>query len=95
MSHVIDILEALARDPRPLDAHAHAGALATLDAPARDALLARDPAAILAALGLPPALACIVVAPEQDEPAPDESPADGEEETDPPATPDSSDERTA
>jgi hypothetical protein len=93
LSHVIEFLEALARDPRLLAADAYAAAVAAVDTPAREALLARDPAAILVALGLPPVFACIVATPEQDEPSPDDRPADGEEEeADVPASPD---ERTA
>ena len=92
MSHVIEFLEAIARDPRLLAADAYAAAVAKVDGPARDALLARDPAAVVAALGLPRVFACVIATPEQDEPAPDDRPADGEEETDAPNPPD---ERTA
>jgi hypothetical protein len=85
MSHVIQFLEALARDTRPLGATGYSEAVAAFDGPARDALLARDPAAIATALGLPSTYACAIATPDHDEPARDDQPADGEEET--PASP--------
>lgn len=90
MSNVIDFLDALARDPRRADPEAYAAAVATLDPAARDALLARDPAAVARVLGAQPVIACLVATPERDEPAPDESPADDDQDT-----PDSPDARVA
>lgn len=78
MNDVIQFLEALACDPHRLDGSDWDAAVAAVDGPARGALLARDPAAIAAALGLAPTLACMIVAPEQDEPAQDDHPADGD-----------------
>lgn len=94
MNPVIQLLEALARDARPLDADGYAAAVDAVDGPARAALLARDPAAIAAALGLPPTLACVIATPdpgepvEDDEPAEDGEPADGDDGSQIPTSPD-------
>ena len=76
MCNVIQFLEALARDPRLPGSAEYATAVAELEPAARAALLARDPAAIAAALGVPPTVACIIATPESEEPAPEQLPAD-------------------
>lgn len=93
MSNVIDFLDALARDPRRADPDAYAAAVATLDPAARDALLARDPAAVARAVGATPIVACMVVAPEREQP--DEAPAEDEPTRDDPDAPDAPDAHAA
>lgn len=85
MSDVIQFLEALARDPRRLDAATAAATAAGVDGPLRDALLSGDPGRIATALGMRPLYACIIATPEQDEPArEDDQPADDDEGQDAP-----------
>lgn len=78
MSDVIHFLEALARHPRGLELPAREEALAALSPGARAALLAGDVVALGRALGARPAMACLVSAPENDEPAEDDVPAEDE-----------------
>lgn len=89
MSNVIEFLDALARDPRRADPEAYAAAAATLEPSVRAALLARDPAAVARAVGVAPIVACMVVAPEREQP--EETPADdppGQDDQDAPRAPD-------
>lgn len=68
MSAVVKLLETLACHPTPSTSPEFEAALAGLDAPTRDALRAGDPLALATALGVMPALACMVFTPDNDEP---------------------------
>ena len=67
MSDAIRFLEAIARDPRnPVDDFS---VLRGLTSDARRALLRRDPAALVLALGGRATMACAVMLPDSEEPA--------------------------
>lgn len=74
MSNVVQFLEALARNPKPLSAadFAVAVAAAELDPKAEAALLAHDTEALSRALGGRIKMMCMVVPAENDEPQQDE-----------------------
>jgi hypothetical protein len=85
MSNVIQFLEVLARRPKGL-ADAEVAEAAALLAPAvRAAVDAHDAVALGEALQVRATIACYINAPDNDEPAPEDMPADGDEE---PASPD-------
>lgn len=78
MSDVIQFLEALARHPRGLELRAREEALAAMDPAAREALLSGDVIALGRALDARAAMACLILAPENDEPADDQAPSEDE-----------------
>lgn len=85
MSDVIAFLESLGRRCTPYSKAEQAEAVATFEASTRAALAMRDSAALRQSLQVPIFMVCSVVAPEFDEPIPDEQPvapddvpADGE-----------------
>lgn len=79
MSDVVQFLEALARNPQGLDEAEYAGAVALLDSAVHQPLLARDVVALTQSLGRPATYACMVTAPDHDEPQQDEKRDDGDE----------------
>ncbi|MFC0676276.1 hypothetical protein ACFFGH_00240 [Lysobacter korlensis] len=79
MSNVIQFLELLGRSPRALTDAEYASATISFEAPARDALLARDPISLAAALHARATVACVIAIPENDEPAPEDVPFEGDE----------------
>lgn len=85
MSNVIDFLEALARSPKGFADEAVTDAAAQLAPDVRVAIEARDPGALGHALQVSAVIACYINAPDSEEPAPQDLPADGDEE---PANPD-------
>lgn len=76
MSDVIQFLEALARHPRGLDHGTRDEALAGMPPAARDALLTGNVVALAQALDARAVMACLIAAPENDEPAQDDLPGD-------------------
>lgn len=84
MSDIVRLLEALACDPRGSVAPGPAAAAAPLSPDARSAVSTGDIAALHALLGTRAAMACLITAPENDEPQrddePDDEPATPEEE---------------
>jgi hypothetical protein len=82
MSNVVQFLETLARNPKPLSAEDFAVAVANaeLGTASQQALLAKDANALNRVLGGRPMMMCLVAPAENDEPQDDEQP-DGEEET--------------
>ena len=82
MSNVVQFLETLARNPKPLSAEDFAVSVANadLEPASQHALLARDADALNRVLGGRPMMMCLVAPAENDEPQDEEQP-DGEEET--------------
>jgi hypothetical protein len=81
MSNVVQFLEALARNPKPLSAEDFAVAIADagLEPAARQALLARDADVLNQLLGGRISMMCLIAPAENDEPQEEER--EGEEET--------------
>lgn len=79
MSNVIDFLEALARSPKGFADAEVADAAALLTPGLRSAIEAGDAAALGQALEVSPVIACLINAPDNEEPAPQDAPADGDE----------------
>jgi hypothetical protein len=81
MSNVVQFLETLARNPKPLSPEEFAAAVvnAELDTASQQALLAKDANALNRVLGGRPTMMCLVAPAENDEPQDDEQP-DGDEE---------------
>jgi hypothetical protein len=80
MSNVIDFLEMLARNPRGWAGAEIADAAALLAPDVRAAVEAGDAAALGQALQVTAVIACYIKAPDEDEPVPQDVPADGDEE---------------
>lgn len=82
MSNVVQFLEALARNPKPLSAEDFAAAVvnAELDSASQQALLDRNAEALNRAIGGRLSMMCMIVPAENDEPQQDED-RDGEEDT--------------
>lgn len=85
VSNVIQFLEALARSPKGLRDPQVADAAALLAPEVRAAVDAGDALALGEVVQVRPTIACYINAPDSDEPAPQDLPADGDEE---PASPD-------
>ncbi len=83
MSNVVQFLEELARATKPLSAEEFAAAVASagVDAAAYRALLDRNADALNQALGGRPAMMCMIVPAENDEPQPEEEPGRENEDT--------------
>lgn len=78
MPDVIQLLETLACDPRGMEPPRREEALASMEPAVREALLCGDVGSLGRILGARAVMACIVTAPENDEPVED-SPSDDDE----------------
>lgn len=77
MSNVIQYLDALARHPYGMGARQAEEALAGIPDEARAAIVAGDVRSLGGLLGARSAMACMVVAPDSEEPSPEDAPGDG------------------
>ena len=83
MSNVVQFLEALARNPKPLSADDLAAAMANagLETTVQRALLDQNIAALNESLGGRGTMLCFIAPAENDEPAKEDEPVEGEEDT--------------